>query len=339
MAVNYANSLKNYIEFSGIVCTRKEGSLCSQIEAGVEYFFLKKQKKIDLKALGKLRAYCVENKIHYMHAHSSSFFLAVLVKLTLPRVKIIWHDHYGNSEFLRKRPSAILKIFSLAFNYILSVNEKLLEWSKNELFCNKVYYFPNFPDKLLGNKINFALKGCKDKKILYLANLRPQKNHFLLLEIAKLLQQYDASWSFHLVGKDFNDLYAKEVKERIVKEGLQQNVYVYGAVENVSSVIEQCEFGILTSLSEGLPVSLLEYGQLRKTVIASDVGDVGKLIINNSTGILVKEMNPEVFFEGIKQLIEDTALRNRLNEKFNIHIKNNYSSDVIISNYLQLIEK
>lgn len=339
MALNYANSLKNYIEFSGIVCTRKEGGLCSQIEAGVEYFFLKKQKKIDLKALGKLRAYCVENKVQYIHAHSSSFFLAVLVKLTLPRVKIIWHNHLGASKDLKGIYLYSLKTSSFFFNKAIAVNEFLNEWNLKTLYA-KSFYLSNFTTIAPSVKRNQAkLKGELGKKILYLANLRVEKNHFLLLEVAKLLQQYDASWSFHLVGKDFNDLYAKEVKERIVKEGLQQNVYVYGAVENVSSVIEQCEFGILTSLSEGLPVSLLEYGQLRKTVIASDVGDVGKLIINNSTGILVKEMNPEVFFEGIKQLIEDTALRNRLNKKFNVHIKNNYSSDAIVRNYLEIIEK
>ena len=40
MAVNYANSLSDVIEFSGIVVTRKEGSLSSELHNKVAYCFL-----------------------------------------------------------------------------------------------------------------------------------------------------------------------------------------------------------------------------------------------------------------------------------------------------------
>ena len=41
MAINYANALAEKIEFSGIVATRKEGELKSQISPKVSSYFLK----------------------------------------------------------------------------------------------------------------------------------------------------------------------------------------------------------------------------------------------------------------------------------------------------------
>ena len=103
MAVNYANALAEKIDFSGLVSTRKEGALLDQINSNVSYMCLNKKGTFDLKALFVLRKFVVENKIEIIHAHSTSFFIAFLLKLLYPSLKLIWHDHYGDSEFLIKR--------------------------------------------------------------------------------------------------------------------------------------------------------------------------------------------------------------------------------------------
>ena len=45
MAVSYANSLSKKIAFSGLIATRKEGQLLSQINQNVDYLFLNKKNK------------------------------------------------------------------------------------------------------------------------------------------------------------------------------------------------------------------------------------------------------------------------------------------------------
>ena len=98
MAVSYANTLANKIEFSGLVATRKEGVLLDQINPSVSYLFLNKKKQLDFNALFRLRSFVLKNKITHIHAHSTSFFLAFLLKLICPFVKLIWHYHYGNNK-------------------------------------------------------------------------------------------------------------------------------------------------------------------------------------------------------------------------------------------------
>ncbi|MBP6558201.1 MAG: glycosyltransferase, partial [Flavobacterium sp.] len=138
MAVNYANSLADKVEFSGLVTTRKEGYLKIQLNDKVPYLFLNRKRRIDISAILRLRDFCKENKIEYLQPHSFSYFTALLVKFTYPKLKIIWHDHYGLGEFLSKRKLLFLKMSSFFFHGIIAVNFNLKNWAIKRLHCKKV---------------------------------------------------------------------------------------------------------------------------------------------------------------------------------------------------------
>ena len=144
MAINYANGLAKRADFSGLVTTRAEGNLKTQLSDSVSYLFLKKKKTIDIPAVLRLRKYCKQNKVDYLQPHSSSYFTALLVKLIHPKVKILWHDHNGLSEFISSEKSFALKIASFFFKGIIVVNYKLKAWAEKELNCKNVIYLPNF---------------------------------------------------------------------------------------------------------------------------------------------------------------------------------------------------
>ena len=337
MAVNYANALADEIDFSGLVATRKEGSLKKQLAEKANYLFLNKKKTLDFQAVLKLRKYIVSNKIQIIQAHSTSFFLAVLVKLTLPRVKIIWHDHYGNSEFLEKRPKFLLQLQSPFFNGIIAVNEKLKTWSLENLYCKNGIYLSNFAtiEKEVVEKTK--LLGQAGKRIVLLANLRRQKNHFLVLEVASKLKESHPNWSFHLLGKDFQDSYSQELKANITKLELANHVFVYDSCSDVAAVLAQARIGILTSESEGLPVALLEYALYKKAVVLTDVGQVGAIVENDENGFLVPSNNSNLFYSRLVELIEDQLLQERFAEKLHLNVVAHFSAASIIKEYLHWI--
>ena len=128
MAVTYANELVNHIEASFLCATRKEGLLKMTIDSRVEYMFLKKRSALDISAIFRLIKFVSKNKIDVIHAHSSSFFYATILKFFKPKLQLVWHDHYGQNEMLQNREFAILKRCSRYFDVIISVNENLKEW-------------------------------------------------------------------------------------------------------------------------------------------------------------------------------------------------------------------
>ena len=339
MALNYANELSNLIEFSGLVVTRNEGMLTENVNKNVDYFFLDKKSTFDIKALFKLRNYISKNKINFIHAHSTSFFFAFLLKLTFPKIKLIWHDHYGDSEFLSNRPALLFKIVIPFFDGVIVVNQKLKLWNQNVLRFKNTICLPNFVI-FENNEIKSTfLAGKNNKRIVCLANLRPQKDHFMLLEIAKKLMNTNPDWTFHLVGKDFKDEYSEKLKNAVYDFKLNENVFIYDAKKDIQNITNQATIAILTSKSEGLPVSILEYGLNSKAVISTDVGDISTILINNFNGYLVESGNIENFYDAILRLIENTELITTFGKNLNETVNKKFNIKIVVQEYLDWLKK
>ena len=337
MAVSYANALADAIDFSGLVVTRKERPLLNQIDEKVSYLFLNKKSLIDFKSVLRLRRFVKQNKVTHVQAHSTSFFLAFLVKLSCPSLQLIWHDHYGDSEFLEKRPILALRMTLPFFSGIVSVNQKLKNWTVQKLNFKNVIYLPNFAVKENTVSADTILKGMEGKRIVCLANLREQKNHFLLLNVARKLKESHPDWTFHLVGKDFEDEYAAQIKKIIQEFDLGNTVFIYGTKQDIENILNQSEIAILTSKSEGLPVALLEYGLNKKAVIVTDVGEIPFVIQHRVNGIIVPNQNEQLFYDAIVECLEDEGFRKELRDCLFKTITHDFSEKAIIHNYLNWI--
>jgi len=71
---------------------------------------------------------------------------------------------------------------------------------------------------------------------------------------------------------------------------------------------------VLSSDSEGLPLSVIEAMTAGLPVIVSHVGDLPDLIEDGVNGFLVKERTAQAFSEKIVALLRDDALRTRFSE-------------------------
>ncbi len=337
MAVNYANGLSKRAEFSGLVATRAEGNLKTQLSDSVSYLFLEKKKTIDIPAVLRLKKYCKQNKVDYLQPHSSSYFTALLLKFIYPRVSIIWHDHNGLSEFISSEKSFSLKIASFFFKGIIVVNYKLKAWAEKELNCKNVIYLPNFTSIDSSIKSETTLKGETGKRILCLANLRDQKNHFFLLEVAEKLKISAPDWTFHLVGKDFEDDYANQIRALVKSKNLENNVFIYGSKNDIKNIINQSEIAILTSKSEGLPIALIEYGLSKRPVVTTKVGEIPMIIKDGINGFMVDANDVNSFHLNLSKFITNEDLRTQLGNSLYKTIIDNNSEEGVIANYLNWV--
>ncbi|MFC0605112.1 glycosyltransferase [Winogradskyella pulchriflava] len=330
VAVNYANGLSSLRIQSYICVTRKEGLLKQNLSSNVGYIFLNKKSTLDLNAFLKLKKYITKNKIDILHAHSTSYFIAVVMKFFNPKLKIVWHDHYGNSEFLSVRPYKLLKLSSFFFNYILSVNPKLADWARLKLSCKNIEYVKNYPILSSSATDNTKLKGKDGKRVVCLANLREQKNHLMLLEAFKTVTQDHPDWSLHCIGKNFEDDYANSVFNKVRDLNLDSNVYFYNSKSDILNILQQCQVGVLVSKSEGLPLSLLEYGLAKLPVIATDVGDCRSLINDSNLGILIEDINKQTISEAITKFITNEDSAQLCANNYMIKINKEYSENAVL---------
>lgn len=336
MAVNIGNLLANNNVESYICTTRQEGELKNKISKNVKYYYLKKTFLFDFGAVIRLKNYIQQNDIEIIHAHSSSYFIATLVKFLCPKVILIWHDHYGKSENLPSRKLQPLKFFSKLFDSILSVNSNLVHWAKEKLEFENSSYIPNFPMFSKVEKVT-KLKGLTGKRIICLAGFRPQKDHLNLLKSFKIVSKSEADWSLHLVGNQYDDGYIEKVLLYIETEQLKEKVLLYHNCTDVAHVLSQSDIGVLSSVSEGLPVALLEYGLVGLPVVCTDVGQCTEVLNGGEYGWVVPPKSPKDLADAIKIAISDSALANSKSEGLKEYISNNYSSDVFQKKYFELI--
>ena len=337
MAVNYANALSTRVAFSGIVSTRKEGALRSRIDKNVFFECLNKRFTFDLISIVKLSRICKSNKVDLIHAHGTSYFSAFLLKLILPKIKIVWHEHAGVRSEKNSIHNITLLIFSRFFSGIIVVNHNLENWCRNKLSFNQVIYLPNFTSFNSNETKNTILTGIEGKRIVCLANLKHPKNHHLLLEVAIKLKHSYPDWTFHFIGKDFQDDYSDQLKTSIKTNDLVKNVFIYDICEDIDNILQQASIGVLTSSFEGLPVALLEYGFHRKAVVVTNVGEIPQIVEDNVNGFVVPSNSVDLFYKKLEKLVSRPDLITIFGNGLHETIINNHKEEAVMTKYINWI--
>lgn len=336
MAVNIANALAEKDIESHLCATRLEGEIKTKLLPLVSYIFLNKKRTLDFRAIKKLNTYINTHQITTIHAHSSSYFIGCLIKLWNPKIILIWHNHYGNSKKLSYQKKLPLIVLSKFFNAVISVNKSLNKWSLNYLNVRRGYYVPNFAsfNKNVNNKT--FLKGTNNKRIVCLANLRPEKDHINLLKAFQIVHKKQLEWTLHLVGINFQDTYANKIKAYITLNKLSNHVFLYGSCNDIQYILEQASIGVLSSKFEGLPVALLEYGLAKLPVVVTEVGECAKVITHKKSGLVVAPNNKNELAKALETLVLNKDLCTLLGTELFKTVETNYSKSNFIKTLISI---
>jgi glycosyltransferase involved in cell wall biosynthesis len=102
--------------------------------------------------------------------------------------------------------------------------------------------------------------------------------------------------------------------ERQVAELELAHVKLAGEVDDVRTHLERSDVFVLSSMSEGMPISVLEAMAAGLPVVATAVGGVSETVVDGVTGLLVPPASPDLLADSLKQLIADGDLRRRLGD-------------------------
>lgn len=342
MAVNIANGLSLKGIDSHLCSTHSGGPLEEFVSDKVKLIVLDKRYALDIIAFFKLVKYVKNNHIEIIHAHSSSVFWAVMVKWFVGSIKVVWHDHYGFSEHLDKRPAFPLNFMARFLSHAFVVNEKLLNYSIHTLKIpiEKVSFLANFADLEAATGTQADIPDMEFfPKLVCLANLRRQKDHDNLLNAFALIIGVYPEARLYLVGGHFNDDYYHHLTKRIDnEEALLGKVFILGSRNDVSAILATCNLGILSSLSEGLPVSLLEYGMAQLPVVCTNVGDCGLVLDGGRCGALVPPKDANALAEAVITLLKNQEEAQKKSKLLKERVETNFSRSSAIEKILHVYD-
>ena len=139
----------------------------------------------------------------------------------------------------------------------------------------------------------------------------------------------------HIMGDVDDEEYYEECKTLI--EQLDVKGIIFTGVVNVSEYIKKIDFVILTSISEGQPLSVLEAFAAGRACVTTDVGCCRGLIEGSdgfgNAGICVPPMNKEQLAQAMLELCSEPEKRRRMGEAGKRRVNMFYTHEVSMENY------
>ena len=158
----------------------------------------------------------------------------------------------------------------------------------------------------LGEKAGMALRTEKQKRIVSVGRLMPQKNQIMLLEAFAKVREMYPQYSLTICGEG---PFRKELEEKIAQLELTEYVDLPGNVKDVHDRIASAELFVMSSNYEGMPNALIEAMCLGLPVISTAVSGATDLIQNGENGLLLNCGDTEALAQAMLQLLGNAEKR------------------------------
>jgi glycosyltransferase involved in cell wall biosynthesis len=245
------------------------------------------------------------------------------------RVKFVhtFHGHlFEDPEFSGLKSLIITSLerrFAMRTDAIVTVGAQVgKELLKREI--GQPEQFTNIPPGVESLKIPKA-KPRKKITIGWIARVTGVKNPLRALEIAKLFP--DAQ--FLLAG-------GGDMLEQ-VKAQAPRNTKVLGWT-NAAKLLADSDIILSTSENEGMPIALIEAQLASKPVVATNVGGVSEVVINNKTGFVAPKKTEDLA-KALEKLIHSKALRTAQGKAAKAHATKAFSVEKMINAHVSLYKK
>jgi glycosyltransferase involved in cell wall biosynthesis len=169
--------------------------------------------------------------------------------------------------------------------------------------------------------------------LVYVGRLEPVKNHALLLTAfqAALLSMPDLRlW---MVG----DGSERRMAESIVRDlGISSQVTFWGQQLNVAPFISAADVFMMSSKSEGLPMSLLQAFSLGVPAIVTDVGGMGEVVRLADAGLTVSASDPAEMAAAILRLATNDEERVQFSANAEAAFRFRFTLETMVNGYMEL---
>lgn len=146
-------------------------------------------------------------------------------------------------------------------------------------------------------------------RIVTVSWFRPVKSLDTLARSLVILKDRDVPFYAVIIGGGTD---GEDVVRGIIDEGeISGQTELTGALsrDEVKGHLARSDIFALPSISEGVPVSMMEAMAMGLPVAATDIRGLSEIVIDGVTGFLVPKENPEALADRLEHLIRDDRLR------------------------------
>lgn len=244
------------------------------------------------------------------HAQSLSCGIpAVIAKKLLKAPCVVWgrgSDIYLPGRFTMMTSKLILQNADAVLALTEDMKQKMWE------ICDKdISVVSNGVDLERFKTSSGDQREGNAKTIIFVGRLHPVKGVQYLIEAMAIVHQEMPDAKLVIVG-DGDE--RSRLEELVEKLNLSDCIQFAGRMpqENIPRLMCQADIFALSSLSEGLPVALLEVMAARLPIVATNVGGIPDIVEEGVNGYLVNAKNPNEIADRILILLRSDEVRNKI---------------------------
>jgi glycosyltransferase involved in cell wall biosynthesis len=161
-------------------------------------------------------------------------------------------------------------------------------------------------------------------------NLYPVKGHTFLVEALALLANRFPELHVAIAGRGDLDT---TLRARANELGVGHRFHLLGLRADIANVLRSADLFVLSSLSEGVPMALLEAMLAEVPIVATAVGDVAPTLGDGAAGVLVSPGDSAALASGMAQLLSDPPAARRLAAIAARRAAEGYTLDTMLQRY------
>ena len=169
--------------------------------------------------------------------------------------------------------------------------------------------------------------------LVYVGRLEPIKNHSLLLHAFRIALSSLPNLRLWMVGDGSE---RKKLESLTAELGIAAQVTFWGQQLDVTPFFSSADAFVMSSLSEGLPVSLLQGFSLGVPAIVTDVGGMAEAVRLANGGLIVSTTDPGDMAAAILEVARDDEDWRRFSENAETAFRKHFSFRIMADAYMDL---
>lgn len=303
------------------------------------YYILEKDargREVIRKGKKRLKELLREERISTVLLMGFQVSLPVILMAGRRGINYVFCDHEALMSRWKEYKITAVRFFTALFsNKVVTLTENNAKdyCKKFHLSKKKVMFIYN---SISDNVMKYRGKYQENSKvILSVGRFSPEKGYEMLVDVAKEVFQTYPDWKWHIYGSGET---FEQIKSKIIKNQLENNVILKGEVTDVSQIYRQASIYVLTSYREGLPLVLLEAKANHLPCISFDIVSGPREIVRSDVdGILIPPFDVEKMTDKIKLLIGDKELRIKMSKEADKNLWK-FSSETVMNQWFELID-
>jgi glycosyltransferase involved in cell wall biosynthesis len=271
---------------------------------------------LSLRLAGLLRGW----RTDVIHMHNGKPLVYGAPAAHLARVRRIIYTRHGQRHNATVRQNLLFRMATRLVDRVVCVSKDSAARSVSDgLHPSRISTIWNGIDVS-----RFAYAGPADRApVVMVGRLSPEKDVETLLRAVAIARSQDARFRLQVAG---NGECMAHLKQSAGDLGLAESVTFLGNVENIPSLLGKASMSVLSSVSEGISLTLLEAMARGLPVVATSVGGNPEIIVDGETGLLVPAQDPALLAKAMLSIWRNPetgrkmgiAGRRRVEEHFDV---------------------